>query len=452
MANELPIAFQDQMKGILGSAYDVFLRELESDPPVSVRLNPLKKAAMPVFQELVKGPVAWHSEAVYLKERPVFTLDPLFHAGAYYVQEASSMFLKEALRQCIDFSKPLKVLDLCAAPGGKTTLIASLMNNESLLVANEVIKGRVGILKENLQKWGFINYIVANHDSEEFADLEGFFDVVLVDAPCSGEGLFRKEKEASSHWSVEAVHTCSARQRRILQAAAMCVAPGGHLIYSTCTYNADENRENVAWFAKAHDFETIHLDITAFEGVVDQNPGYQFFPHRIEGEGFYISVLRKKGGDEDYSVAKIKLNRLPGKQKEEISKWLKEPEKFDFYLKKEGEIVAVPRHLSEEYGAVLKALFRRSSGFEPGIFKGNNFVPSHALALSNELSDEIPRLELSKEDALLFLKKEPFGYAASENGWHLVTYEGFGLGWVKVIGDRVNNYLPKEWRIRMDLE
>src|SRR5690606_29701854 len=182
-------------------------------------------------------------------------------------------------------SKPLKVLDLCAAPGGKTTLIADLLNDQSLLVANEVIKSRVGILKENVLKWGFQNYIITNHDSEEFADLEGFFDLVLVDAPCSGEGLFRKDPEAINHWSEEAVQTCSARQRRILQAAAMAVASGGTLIYSTCTYNDFENSGNVSWFIKDQEFKEFRLDLANFEGLAEQEFGYQFYPHKIKGEG-----------------------------------------------------------------------------------------------------------------------------------------------------------------------
>ncbi len=452
MIKELPEAFQSQMKELLGDEFSDFQHVLSGDSPVSVRFNSRKSPDQPLFADLSDGPVAWHSEAIYLKSRPVFTLDPAFHAGAYYVQEASSMFIKEALTQHVDFSKPLKVLDLCAAPGGKTTLLADLLNEQSLLVANEVIRGRVGILKENMQKWGFINSLVTNHDPEEFADLEGFFDLVLVDAPCSGEGLFRKDKEAFDHWSLDAVNTCSARQRRILQAAAMCVAPGGTLLYSTCTYNQEENKNNVSWFSKIHDFEILDIDLTRFEGIVNTHPGYQFFPHKIKGEGFFISVMKKISGQEDFVNSKIKLNRLPSRQVEELEHWLENPGKFDFFLKNEGDVVAIPKGLTQEYGNVLKALFKRSSGLELGQFKGKDFIPSHSLALSTECSRKVARLDLSKENALLYLKREAFDVHAESNGWHLVSYLGLGLGWVKVLGDRVNNYLPKEWRIRMDLD
>lgn len=450
MRSSLPEKFLQRSQSDLGTDYHAFITSLNEPAPVSIRLN--SKKTIKNTPAEVKAPVAWHPQGKYLVDRPIFTLDPLFHAGAYYVQEASSMFVHQAFQQVVDVSKSLKVLDLCAAPGGKTTLIADMLNEESLLVANEVIKGRVGILKENLQKWGYTNYLVSNHDSEEFAELEGFFDAVLVDAPCSGEGLFRKDPEAASHWSEEAVQTCSLRQRRILQAAAMTVAPKGVLLYSTCTYNAAENTDNVDWLVKNQDFEVITLDISDFPDVTPNGGGYQFYPHKTTGEGFFIAALRKKSGEEDYPTVKIKLNKASAKQVEELGQWLQNPDKFTFYVKKEGGVVAIPKTMEAAYGTVLKALFKRSSGLELGEFKGKDFVPSHALALSVELKEDLNQLKLTKENALLYLKKEPFQHEATANGWHLVTYEGLGLGWAKVIGERVNNYLPKEWRIRMDLE
>ncbi len=449
MSKKLPEEFESQMKEMLQDSFPAFQSTvLAGDSPVSIRLNSGKKYD---FDLGTNDQVAWNSDGYYLSERPVFTLDPAFHAGAYYVQEASSMFIKEALIQHIDFQMPLKVLDLCAAPGGKTTLIADLLNEDSLLVANEVIKSRVGGLKENLQKWGFVNYLVTNHDSEEFADLEGFFDLVLVDAPCSGEGLFRKDEDASSHWSPDAVQMCSARQKRILQAAAYLVAPNGHLVYSTCTYNNKENIENVDWLINNHDFEYKSLKILPEWGIVDKKVGYQFYPHKLRGEGFFVSVLQKTFTSEDFPQAKIKLNKLPTKQKETLRAWITDFENFEYYLKPDNGIIAIPLSLISEYGTVLKALFKRSSGFEIGEFKGNDFIPSHALALSQNVHPNLPKLELDKENALLFFKRENFEVKTENNGWYLITYQNLGLGWVKVIGDRINNYLPKEWRIRMDL-
>ena len=288
------------MKNLLGADYQAFTEALQKETPTSFRLNPRKKVqnenkVLPIFGEDLGG-VLWHNEGFYLKSRPIFTLDPLFHAGSYYVQEASSMFIAEALKQTVDFAKPLKIMDLCAAPGGKSTLLASLLNDESLLVANEVIRNRVGVLKENLEKWGFPNYIVANQDAEEMIELEGFFDVVLVDAPCSGEGLFRKDPNAMNEWSENAVNLCSARQKRILQAAAMLVKNGGILLYSTCTYNEKENQQNVNWLTQHFDYQVVSLNIPEYWNIEKRENGYQFFPHKVKGEGFFLSVLRKTKG------------------------------------------------------------------------------------------------------------------------------------------------------------
>lgn len=446
----LPEAFSLQMQQILGDAYPAFVESLSMPAPTTIRLNSRKPLATP----LAAGEsVLWHPQAYYLAERPVFTLDPAFHAGAYYVQEASSMFVAEAIKQVADTTQPLKVMDLCAAPGGKSTLLASLLNQDSLLVANEVIKSRVGVLKENLEKWGYPNYIVSNHDPEEMVDLEGFFDVVLTDAPCSGEGLFRKDPQAMNEWSENSVQLCCARQRRILQAAAMLVAQNGILCYSTCTYNEKENEANAQWLTQVADFEPIKLNIPAEWGVTERKYGYQFFPHKTKGEGFYLAVFRKTKGEKQESRGKIKLNRLPQKKAETLKEWLKEPARFEYYEKPDGQIVAIPAGLTHHYATVFRALQKRSSGLEIGQFKGNDFIPSHGLALSTAIATDLPAVELSKEDALRFLKKENLTVSLADQpkGWLLARYEGLNLGFMKVIGDRINNYLPKEWRIRMEI-
>ncbi len=446
---KLPEAFETQLTGILGEEFESFKNALSTDAPVSIRLNPRKKS-----ESLSEDQVAWSASGRYLKERPVFTLDPLFHAGAYYVQEASSMFIEEALKQSIDLSRPLRVLDLCAAPGGKTTLLASLLKETDLLVANEVIKSRIGVLKENLQKWGFPSYIVSNQDAETFADLEGFFDIVLVDAPCSGEGLFRKDPGAMNEWSEDSVHMCSARQKRILRAASMLVAPRGVLVYSTCTYNNEENDENAAWLSQTFDFTPLKFTLPAEWGIVEKGLGYQFFPHKVRGEGFFISVFKQQSFDQNYTKAKIKLNRVTRWQREKIRSWIKPDlfESYEFFAKNDGIVVAIHQDLLDTYGSVLRALDKRSSGLEIGMFKGDDFIPLHGLALSNIVSDEIQAVDTDKEQALRFLKKENFDIQTEIQGWTLVRYQGLNLGWIKVFGDRINNYLPKEWRIRMEIE
>ncbi|MCD8540428.1 MAG: RsmB/NOP family class I SAM-dependent RNA methyltransferase [Leadbetterella sp.] len=447
----LPEKFSINLRTILGDSYEEFGKALQKESPVSIRLNPARRFK-PSFP--LNEPVPWTSQGYYLDSRPVFTLDPAYHAGAYYVQEASSMIIEHIVKSHAPAGSPLKVLDLCAAPGGKTTHLASLLSENDLLVANEVIKSRVGILKENLVKWGFPNIITVNQDPETFADLEGFFDIVLVDAPCSGEGMFRKTPDAINEWSEENVITCSARQKRILSAAAMLVAPDGLLIYSTCTYNAAENQENALWLTRTLDFAPLEMNVPEDWGIVQGNPGLQFFPHRVKGEGLYVAAFRNKSRDERYLKGKPNIPRLPRRQVEQLAAWIRPEayENFDYFLKNDGVVVAIKQSLLNETGSVLRALQKRSSGLELGHFKGNDFVPSHALALSGMVSENIQRIDLPEKDALLYLKKETFELPEHQNGWTLITYQDLPLGWAKAIGDRVNNYLPTEWRIRMKLE
>ena len=267
----------------------------------SVRLNPLKNITEKYFPGAEKIP--WSSNGYYLPERPSFTLDPLFHAGAYYVQEASSMFLEEALKQTVDLSKPLRVLDLCASPGGKSTLIQSVMTAESLLVSNEVIKTRVNTLSENIMKWGAQNVIVTNNDAKDFQRLPGFFDVVVVDAPCSGSGLFRKDNEAIAEWSLNSVALCSARQQRILHDVLPALKENGILIYSTCSYSENENEEVADMLSEEEGLESLRLSINDQNGItetVSENHrcyGYRFYPDKIKGEGFFIAAFKKENGD-----------------------------------------------------------------------------------------------------------------------------------------------------------
>ena len=284
-------------------------------------------------------------------------------------------------------------------------------------------------------------------------DLEGFFDVVLTDAPCSGEGLFRKDPRARNEWSENSVEMCSARQKRILQAAAMLVKPDGILIYSTCTYNDKENELNAKWLTQTADFEPVKLTIPDDWGIEERAYGYQFFPHKVKGEGFYLAAFRKTRGESQEPRGKVRLNHISRKQAEVLNTWIKEPDKFEFFEKPDSMIVAIPSNLTNEYASVFRALHKRSSGHEIGQFKGTDFIPSHDLSLSTIISPDLPAIELSKEDALRFLKKETFVPTLAEglNGWLLIRYEGLNLGFMKVIGDRVNNYLPKEWRIRMDI-
>ncbi|RCR71311.1 RsmB/NOP family class I SAM-dependent RNA methyltransferase [Larkinella punicea] len=450
----LPAQFRHQMAQQLGADYAAFLASLQQSPPISIRVNPQKMALPTADLE----PVLWCSEGFYLPERPVFTLDPLFQAGAFYVQEASSMLVAEALRQTARLKRPLRVLDLCAAPGGKSTLLASLLNADSLLVCNEVIRSRIPVLKENMEKWGHPNVVISNHDPEDFKSLNGFFDVVLVDAPCSGEGLFRKDPEAMLEWSPDSVVFCAARQQRILTAATPLLCDDGLLLYSTCTYNDEENSQNAAWLSK-HGFENVPLDLPESWGIaektLDQTVGYQCYPHRVTGEGFFLSVFKKKQrSSPEMGVPRSFRSLKPVRNWQEkiLKTFLKNSDAFSFYVKPNEDVFAIPETLSADLRVLDAALHNKGFGLEMGTFKGDDFIPSHALALSNALAENLPGIELSKEDALRYFKKENLVLNEPVKGWLLARYNGLNLGWLKGVGNRVNNYLPKEWRIRMDIK
>jgi 16S rRNA C967 or C1407 C5-methylase (RsmB/RsmF family) len=270
-------------------------------PLTSIRINPAKMPA-DLFSKHFGAATAvpWNSDGYYLKERPAFTLDPLLHAGAYYVQEASSMFVAEAMRQCCDLTQPIKVLDLCAAPGGKSTLLQSILPEGSLLVSNEVIKARVNILAENITKWGAPNVVVTNNDPQHFQRLPGFFDVIVVDAPCSGSGLFRRDPAAIGEWSENNVALCSQRQQRILADVLPALKEGGILIYATCSYSRQEDEDIIEWLADCEQMDSIALELQPQWGITQTGTrnaaGYRFFPDKVQGEGFFIACFTKKKG------------------------------------------------------------------------------------------------------------------------------------------------------------
>lgn len=405
-----------------------FEQALAEDAIVSVRQNTLKTSAL-------KGePVPWCSTGLYLPQRPIFTLDPNFHAGAYYVQEASSMFLEQAVKASVDLSKPLRVLDLCAAPGGKSTHLLGLLSNDSLLISNEVIRSRATILSENIQKWGKPNVVVTNNDPKDFSKLNGYFDLIVVDAPCSGEGLFRKDNAAIAEWSEDNVNLCSLRQRRILSDVWPALKEDGVLIYCTCTYNEQENEDNLEWLSQQKDIEFINIPL--FEGV-EKTTGYRFLPHKIKGEGFFISAVRKKSKEEEARVkSSLKLSKNnPG--------WLKGNYN---YVELEDLIIAMPLQELPLLNYVMR-------GTAVATIMKNKLVPEHALALSTDLESEaFPFIEFNKEDALKYLAKETIAASDNERGFALVRYDGNNLGFVNRLGNRINNLYPANWRIRMNIK
>lgn len=433
---------------------DAYVMAHQQAPPVSVRLNPLKPA--PVFTEAQEVP--WSTNGLYLPERPSFTLDPLFHGGAYYVQEASSMFVEQAFQQHVQRNQPLKVLDLCAAPGGKSTLLASLLQAEDLLVSNEVIQTRAAILVENMTRWGQMNTWVTNNDPKDFGRAAGFFDAMLVDAPCSGSGLWRKDEQAIEEWSESNVQLCSERQQRILADALPALKKDGVLIYATCSYSVAENERIVDWLVSEMNMTALRVDCNADWGVTEtQSPqhkawAYRFYPWKTKGEGFFLAVLRKNEG-----LVTDNLYQANSKQKAKAKQDAALQQQMQAYFNTDIElfqhqdiIYAVHPGHKTHIEALRGAFYIKKAGTAMGTML-KELVPEHDLALSVHLSTGVPRITLSRDEALHYLKKESVRTSDGYKGWHVATYEGVGLGWGKWMPNRMNNYLPKHSRIRMDL-
>ncbi len=385
--------FVKMMNGNLGEGRaSSVLASLEENPVISVRVNPFKiplERLREHFGPIAGEAVPWAAdEAFYLTERPSFTLDPLFHAGAYYVQEASSMFvgqfLDAAARELGE--ENLNVLDLCAAPGGKTTQILSHLNGRGHLVANEVIGSRVPILAENVAKWGCGNVTVANSDASCFGKSAGgrggqSYDIIVTDVPCSGEGMFRKGEQAQDNWSVNNVMLCAARQKRIVSDVWPALREGGFLLYSTCTFNRYEDEDNVEWICGELGAECLKQR--------------HFYPGEDKGEGFFAALLRKNG------------NFRPQRDRKQT---------------------------------------------RPAYRTYESLFPQADEALSVSLDrGKYPVVELSREDALKFLAKEPLVFEDQPVGLILLTYKDIALGFVKNLGRRSNNLHPSPRRIKKQI-
>jgi 16S rRNA C967 or C1407 C5-methylase (RsmB/RsmF family)/NOL1/NOP2/fmu family ribosome biogenesis protein len=446
----LPTEFLNRIKTQFPSDFDRFIQFIDQDPANSLRTNP-RKFNIPLTSERIP----WCETGIFLNDRPSYTLDPIFHSGAYYVQEASSMFVEQAFRQ-IEHGKDRIVLDLCAAPGGKSTHLLSLLVSSDLLVANEVIRSRVSVLDENIRKWGHQNVVVCSNDPADFSNLEGLFDIILVDAPCSGEGLFRRDALAIQQWSVDNTNLCATRQRRILADIWPALKNGGYLIYSTCTFNPAENEENLKWLAENNEVETIRIPLQEKWGVeeieIDGLFGYRFLPHKVKGEGFFLTLIRKKNGRDFYPIPKkikSRFEKMP-KQFAEIRNWLKTSDS-EFFAKSEF-LIAFPESKIPILNALSEQLRVISFGLPVAQFKKNDLLPEHTFALSVDRNPDIfETVELELRDALLFQKKEEIRINSTSKGWLLVQYQGVPLGFVKNLVNRANNYFPKEWRIRMAL-
>lgn len=462
----LPDAFTAYTRRLMGeSLFARYLHALEEEAPVSIRLNPLKcgddAARWPLPADA--RPVAWCREGFYLASRPDFTFDPLLHAGRYYVQEASSMFVSHVLRQLVH--APVLMLDLCAAPGGKSTAARTALPEGSVLVVNEPVKQRASILTENVKKFGHPDMIVTNSYPRDYKQSGLRFDVILTDVPCSGEGMFRKDEGAVREWSEQNVASCRQLQRSIVEDIWPCLREGGLLIYSTCTYNAHEDEENVAWIAETLGADLIEVPVE--EGWVitgalqGELPIYRFIPGQTQGEGLFMAVLRKHGEDSgvmamDKSVEKKELRRR-GRDRDQRGKSGAEPLTMATWLEGEfkmieerDQILAVPSRWADLYWRCAASLHVLHAGVTVGTRKGRDVIPDASLALSTALSaSAFPRVNLDYASAVNYLRKEVISLPeGTPRGFVLMTYEGAPLGFVKNVGSRANNHYPQEWKIR----
>ena len=443
--NQWPVNFVDRIQKQFQNDGETFLQALDNKSFTSVRTNSSKHSF-----EINLEKVPWCKNAFFLNERPSFVFDPLWHAGTYYVQEASSMFLEQVINQ-IEIDQPKLVLDLCAAPGGKSTHLNSLIDKDDLLVANEVIQTRVPILAENLTKWGQNNFVVSNSDASVFGNLNGLFDVILVDAPCSGEGLFRRDPKAAGEWSVENTMLCATRQRRILAECWPALKSGGYLIYSTCTFNPEENERNLNWLKSENEFESIKIplikgwqvDEIEFDGIF----GYRFLPQKTQGEGFFISLLKKTGEENSVRFPKKFKQRL-SKPSVTVPKWQNNENKL-IYFQHNDQLKSIPARWEKEILFLLEKVRIAKVGTDIGQIKNKTILPSHDLAMNVHFQhNEFLSVELNQEQAISYLKKEISFPGSHEKGWFVPTFKEVPLGFAKSLGSRNNNYYPKEWRIR----
>lgn len=463
----IPVSLLDALEGSEGFDRAAFLKvHADADNLTSIRYNEAKSQIYP--GDIPGEQIPWNPLGYYLPMRPAFTMDPALHAGLYYVQEAGSQFLWQALVQLASREAPVKVLDLCAAPGGKTTLLASYFKN-GLIVANEVIKSRAAVLAENVIKWGSGNIIVTNNDPKHFQRLQGYFDVILVDAPCSGSGLFRKDNHAIEHWSAAGVEMCSKRQQRILQDVMPALKEGGLLLYATCSYSTQEDESIMDWLTDSGNFSlenrhiatskdwgvtSVHGQLSgALDSVTARPEGYKFYPDKARSEGFFLGAFRKTGPEHAVYSSQNKLEAISKTEASVVYPWLLADADKDLFLFKQGaEILAIGNKWAQELDILQKNLFLKMAGVRVGEIKKKGLVPAHDLAVSQIRSRELPSCALDRAQSLQYLKRQDLNLEAvsSQKGWVLATYNGLGLGWMKLLANRVNNYYPTGWRILKD--
>jgi NOL1/NOP2/sun family putative RNA methylase len=451
----LPNQFLASIQHTKGFDASKFISVHEAEEQVtSVRTNPFKNNSTKNIEDLLAGNIPWCEHGYYLSERPSFTFDPSFHAGAYYVQEASSMFVWQIMQQLFGEHTNKKVLDVCAAPGGKSTLLASYFIN-GLVVSNEVIKSRAAILVENITKWGMPNVVVTNNDPKDFTALNNFFDAIVIDAPCSGSGMFRKDADAANEWSLNNVALCSQRQQRIVADVLPALQTDGFLVYSTCSYSKEENEDVLDWIIATFNLTSVPLNIDSTWGIVETESdiahakGYRFYPYNLKGEGLFIAVLQKATAEKEVKLKQQSL-LLPSKQEVDILQSFLPVQPAFSLFKHATQIRLLDHSFLNDLKTLANYLYIKKAGLCIGEVKGKDLVPHHELAVSTLNLSNIASVSFTNEQALQYLRKQELVIDTTVKGWVLATLNGLGLGWLKVLPNRYNNYYPQEWRILKD--
>ncbi len=488
----LPQAFLDKMERLLGEEYGAFLDSYDDERAQGLRFNPLKGDTDVMAAEyggrFGLAPVPWCQGGYYYRPETRPGRDPLHAAGAYYIQEPSAM----AVAELLDAQPGDAVLDLCAAPGGKTTHVAGSLGGRGLLVSNEIHPARAKILSQNVERWGAANAVVTNADAQTLrAHFGEFFDKIVVDAPCSGEGMFRKDEQARAEWSEENVALCAARQQEILEQAAAMLKPGGRLVYSTCTFSPEEDEDGIACFLERHpEFAVVRRE-TPLPGLSAGRPEWcsrpcpqtadtwRIFPHRSRGEGHYLALLEKSGKGKNMAPEAGNAGR--GADSGETKRRREKPGKSPFWNDRAGK--ALVRDFFDETLAKLpewwdegrlilfgEQLYQAPAGMErfdglrilrPGLHLGtlkkNRFEPSHALALAlrREQARRSVNFTSGSAEIAAYLAGEalslpPAAESAAGKGWALICVDGYPLGWVKAAGGVLKNHYPKGLRVMPD--
>jgi len=450
----LPLDFVTNAGKIPCCDIQTLLDSLTKEPVTSVRLHPLKKRQIAEYEK-----VQWCDNGIYLPERPLFTLDPLLHAGSYYVQEASSMLVGYAFRQLFPQPKNLHILDSCAAPGGKSTQIASLIDNSSLLISNEYVKVRASVLSENMQKWGYHNVVVTNSEVKHFSAMNGYFDAIIADVPCSGEGMFRKDETAIKEWSLDNVTMCAIRQKQIIKDLWPSLKENGILFYSTCTFNVAENEDVTKWICEELGAKSLPIPVNSEWGIkpieIDGIHSLRCYPGSCKGEGFSLHIIQKVSQTDEISHFPIKgkafINSIPSMVASELYNWVDDTD-VQFVENSACEMFFIPSKFFSEIAFLGNHVKVVHTGMPIASLKGKDFIPHPAFAFSVCINQQhFNVVELSREQALLYFSKGTFTLPDASLGWILLNYRQLAIGFVKNIGNRINNSYPMEWRIRMDI-